>query len=228
MLGNIVNTLAIIIGSMIGFFFKNFIPDRFQTTLVKAISLAVMLVGLQMALETENVILVIISLALGAVFGEIVDIEKRLDQLGDRLQSLFKGSKSNISQGFVTASLIYCVGSMAIIGAIEGGLLGKHDVLFAKAMLDGIISIPLTASLGIGVIFSSVSVFLYQGAIVLLAGLMKDLMTPDVVREMTAVGGLLILAIGLNFIIKERIKVGNLLPALFFPVLFYFMLALLA
>ena len=137
-------------------------------------------------------------------------VEKKLSKL-----------KGDISQGFVAATLLYCTGSMAIVGAIEGGLLGKHDILIAKSFLDGVVSIALAASLGIGVLFSSLSVLLYQGTIVLIAGLAKNLLTDVVVNEMSAVGGLLIMAIGLNFLLKDRIRIGNLLPAMFIPVLYF-------
>ena len=220
MLGTLVNAVAIIVGSLTGYFFKNFIPDRFSDSIMKSISLAIVLIGVKMALTTENIILVICSMVIGTLLGEIVDIESKLEGAGDMLQKKIS-SDSNLSQGFVTSSLMYCVGSMAIIGAIEGGLLGKHDVLFAKSFLDGIISIALTASLGIGVIFSSVAVFLYQGSIVLLAGSLKDVLTDIVINEMTAVGGLLIMGLGINVFIRDRLKVGNMLPALFIPLVYY-------
>jgi hypothetical protein len=219
-LGTIVNTIAIILGSLTGYFFKNLIPERFSESIMKSISLAIVLIGIKMAIGTGNVLLVICSMVIGTLMGEVVDIESKLEGAGDKLQNRIKGD-SNISQGLVTSSLMYCVGSMAIIGAIEGGLLGKHDVLFAKSLLDGIISIALTASLGIGVIFSSIPVFLYQGSIVLLAGSLRDVLTDVVINEMSAVGGLLIMSLGLNVIIKERIKVGNMLPALFIPLIYY-------
>jgi hypothetical protein len=221
MLGTIVNTVAIIVGSLIGYMFKNLIAERYNENIFKAMSLAVMLVGLQMALGTQNILLVICSLVIGALMGEMINIEEKLDKFGERLQNAFSKGDSRIGQGFVTASLMFCIGSMAIIGALEGGLLNKHDVLFAKSLLDGIISVALTASLGIGVILSSLSVFIYQGSIVLLSSVVKDVMTEMVVREMTAVGGLLIFGIGLNMILKDRIKVGNMLPAIFIPIVFF-------
>jgi hypothetical protein len=220
MLGTIVNAIAIIVGSLIGYFFKNLIPERFSESIMKSISLAIVLIGIKMAIGTENILLVICSMVIGTLLGEVIDIESKLEGLGDKLQNRIKGD-SNISQGFVTSSLMYCVGSMAIIGAIEGGLLGKHDVLFAKSLLDGIISVAMTASLGIGVIFSSIPVFLYQGSIVLLSGTLKDVLTEVVINEMSAVGGLLIMGLGLNVLIRERIKVGNMLPALFIPLVYY-------
>jgi uncharacterized protein len=226
LLGTIVNTVAIIIGSILGYFFKNLLPEKYGESIMKAISLAVILIGLQMALVGENIILIICSMVIGATVGEALKIENKLDSAGDLLQGFFKKHESNISEGFVTATLMYCVGSMAIIGAIEGGMLGKHDVLFAKSFLDGIISIPLTASLGIGVIFSSIPVLFYQGGIVLFASLFKNMVTDIMITDMTAVGGLLIMSLGLNVIIKERLKVGNMLPALAVPILYHLILTL--
>jgi len=221
MLGTFVNTGAVIIGSLIGYFFKNLIPERYSDTIMKAISLGVILIGLQMALEVQNILLMIFSLFLGSLIGEIINIEEGLDKAGDFVEKKLSKLKGDISQGFVAATLLYCTGSMAIVGAIEGGLLGKHDILIAKSFLDGVVSIALAASLGIGVLFSSLSVLLYQGTIVLIAGLAKNLLTDVVVNEMSAVGGLLIMAIGLNFLLKDRIRIGNLLPAMFIPVLYF-------
>lgn len=224
MLGTIVNTAAVIAGALIGYFFKRFIPDRYSDTIIKAISLAVILIGLQMALEVKNVLLMIVSLFIGSLIGELLDIEDKLDKAGNFIEGKLANLKGNISQGFVAATLIYCTGSMAIVGAIEGGLLNKHDILFAKSFLDGIMSIALSASLGIGVLFSSISVFLYQGSIVMIAGLAKNVLTDQVVNEMSAIGGLLILAIGLNFLIKERIRIGNMLPSIFIPIIYFLLI----
>jgi uncharacterized membrane protein YqgA involved in biofilm formation len=221
MLGTFVNTGAVIVGSLIGYFFKNLIPERYSDTIMKAISLGVILIGLQMALEVQNILLMIFSLFLGSLIGEIINIEEGLDKAGDFVEKKLSKLKGDISQGFVAATLLYCTGSMAIVGAIEGGLLGKHDILIAKSFLDGVVSIALAASLGIGVLFSSLSVLLYQGTIVLIAGLAKNLLTDVVVNEMSAVGGLLIMAIGLNFLLKDRIRIGNLLPAMFVPILYF-------
>jgi uncharacterized membrane protein YqgA involved in biofilm formation len=224
LLGTIVNTAAIIAGGLIGYFFKNLMPENHSESIMKGISLAIITIGFQMALKAENIILLIISMVIGVLIGENIDIEKKLDSLGELLERIFKKKDGNIGEGFVTATLMYCVGSMAIIGAIEGGMLGKHDVLFAKSVLDGIISIPLTAALGIGVIFSSIPVFLYQGSIVVLAGLVKNLMTDAMIADMSSVGGLLIMSLGLNVLIKERIKVGNMLPALTIPLIYHFLM----
>ena len=186
-----------------------------------AIGLAVILVGIKSALGCDDLLVIIISLAMGSVLGEFIGIESYLDKLGDFLETkLFKNSKG-FSTGFVTAALLYCVGSMAIVGSLESGLTGNHDTLFAKACLDGISGIILTSSLGIGVMFSAVPVLIYQGGITLMAGVLKPLLIPAVVSQMSGTGGLLILALGLNMLREKKIKVGNMLPAIFLPLIYY-------
>ncbi|MFC1813605.1 DUF554 domain-containing protein [Thermodesulfobacteriota bacterium] len=227
MLGTIVNTLAIIAGSLIGLVFRGGIPKKYNVTIMQAISLAVILVGLRMALKTEAILLVIISLAIGSVIGEFLSIEERLENLGKFLERRFSKNGNGISRGFVVASLVYCVGSMAIVGSLESGLTGNHQTLFAKSALDGISSIIFTSTLGIGVIFSSFSVFVYQGFITVSASLIKPFLIEAVINQMSAVGGLLIVAIGCNLLEIQKIRVGNMLPAIFLP-LVYFMIKQLA
>ena len=188
---------------------------------MQAIGLAVILVGIKSALGCDDLLIIIISLAVGSVLGEFIGIESFLEKLGNFLETkLFKNSKG-FSAGFVTAALLYCVGSMAIVGSLESGLTGNHDTLFAKACLDGISGIILTSSLGIGVMFSAVPVLIYQGGITLMAGVLKPLLIPAVVSQMSGTGGLLILALGLNILREKKIKVGNMLPAIFLPLVYY-------
>jgi len=221
MLGTIVNSISIIIGSLIGLFFHKSIKSNYSDIMLKAVSLSVILIGMSNALKTENLMIVIFSMVIGSVMGEFLKIEGNLNKLGEFLESKFASSGSNISKGFVTSSLVYCVGSMAIIGALESGLSGNHQTLFAKSTLDGISAIVFSSSMGIGVMLSSVSVFLYQGAITLLSSLLKDVLITSVVTEMSATGGLLILALGFNMLEFKNIKVGNMLPAIFMPLIFY-------
>ena len=221
MLGTLVNCLAIICGSLVGILFRNGIPEKYNQTVMQAIGLAVILVGIKSALGCDDLLVIIISLALGSVLGEFIGIESYLDKLGNFLETkLFKNSKG-FSAGFVTASLLYCVGSMAIVGSLESGLTGNHDTLYAKACLDGIAGIILTSSLGIGVMFSAIPVLVYQGGITLMAGVLKPLLIPAVVSQMSGTGGLLILALGLNMLREKKIKVGNMLPAVFIPLGYY-------
>lgn len=221
MLGTIVNAAAILIGGGIGALFGSKISERYSDLVLKAIALSVLLVGLLSAIETQNVLLVIISMAVGAVIGEFLQIEERLNAFGEGLQQKFSGGNHNIAEGFVMATLIYCVGSMAILGAIESGLNNNHQILFAKAILDGVSSMVFASTLGIGVAISAVSVFLYQGMLTLLASQADSILTNNMIVELSAVGGLLIMTIGFNVLKVTKIKVGNMLPAVFVPVLYY-------
>ncbi len=219
MLGTIVNCLAIIAGSFVGILFKNGIPEKYNQPVMQAIALSIVLIGMKSALGCNDLLIIIISLVSGTLIGEWIGIENHLERLGNWLESRFSKTSSGFSAGFVTASLIYCVGSMAIVGSLESGLTGHHDTLFAKATLDGIISIILSSSLGISVLFAAVPVFLYQGSITLMAGFIKPLLIPSVVSQMSATGGLLIVALGLNMLREKKMKVGNMLPAIFVPLI---------
>jgi len=224
MIGNIVNAIAIIAGGLIGLLLRGGIPERYRETLMQAVGLCVLLIGISSSLKTDSVMTVILSLVIGSLIGEFIRIEARLDSLGKYIESKFSGTDSNFSKGFVQASLIFCVGSMAIVGSIESGLTGNHQTLFAKSVLDGVTTIILTSILGAGVIMSSASVFIYQGFITLLAALIKPYMTPVVIAQMSSVGGLLIIAIGLNMLEVGRIRAGNMLPAIFIPFIYALLL----
>lgn len=226
MLGTIVNSLAIIVGSLLGIGIKKGIKDDYKNTIMDGIGLAVIVIGIMGGIKSENIILVIGSVVLGSIIGEVIGIENKLDNLGNSLQSKFGGKDSNFSKGFVTASLVYCVGAMAIVGSLESGIQGNHETLFAKSILDGISAVIFASTLGIGVAFSSLPVFIYQGSITLLANFVKDLLTTQVVNEMSAVGGLLIMAIGINILGIKKIKVGNMLPAVFIPIIYYILVNL--
>lgn len=221
MFGTIVNTLAIIAGSLLGIMLKGGVPKRYMDTVMQSISLAVILIGIKGAFNTDDLLLVIFSLAIGSVIGEMVGIEAHLESLGDWMEKRFSKSGDGISRGFVAASLLFCVGSMAIVGSMESGLTGNHQTLFAKSVLDGVSSIVFASSMGIGVLFSAVSVFIYQGIITLTAALVKPFLIPSVVSQMSAVGGLLIMAIGFNMLEIKKIKVGNMLPAIFVPFVYF-------
>lgn len=226
MLGTIVNTVAIIFGSLLGVSLRRGIPDDTKETVIAAIGLAVLLIGLRSALKSDDLLLVIISLALGAVLGEMMKIEDRLERLGRWIGGRMGRAGEGLSQGFVTASLVFCVGAMAIVGALESGLAGNHQTLFAKSLLDGVTSIIFASTLGIGVVFSALSVFVYQGAITLAAAYLKPFLTPAVVTQMTAVGGLLIVAIGLNILAIKKLRIGNMLPGLFIPLIYHMLRSL--
>ena len=217
MLGTIVNTIAILLGGLIGLLFGHALPDKMKRTVIQGICLAVLLIGVSMAIQSENILVVIASLALGGIVGELIDIELQLKRFGYWLESKFSrnGQGDRFPKAFVTASLIYCVGAMAIMGSLKSGLSGDHTILYAKSMLDGISAIVFASSMGIGVLASAIPVFIYQGLITLSAGLLQGVLSSQVITEMSATGGLLIVGIALNILEIKEIKVGNLLPGLF-------------
>ena len=221
MLGTIANTAAIIVGSLIGVVFKKGIPEKYNQTIMDVMSLAVILIGLKSAFKSDALLVIILCLIIGTLIGESLDLEGRLENVGHWLEIKFTKSGQGIAKGFVTASLLYCVGAMAILGSLESGLTGNHQILFAKAVLDGIISVVLAASLGLGVMLAAVSVFLYQGIITLCAVFLEKVLAPEVIAQMSSVGGLLIVGLGINMLEIKKLKVGNMLPAIFLPV-FYF------
>lgn len=234
-LGTIVNCLAIIAGATLGVLAKGGLPKRFEETVLSAVGLAVTFIGLGGALAglltlengvlgTQYTMLMVLSLVLGAITGELLNIEKGLDSLGTRIKNRLpaKLTGSTFVDGFVTASTLFCVGAMAIIGALNDGLSGNYTTLFAKSVLDGITSVLLASSLGFGVAVSVLPLLIYQGSITLLAQFIKPWLDsyPALVSQMSCVGSVLIFAIGLNMIFGKKIKVGNLLPAIIFPILF--------
>lgn len=221
MLGTIVNAAAIVAGSIAGLLFRGGIPDKYNKTIMHAISLAVLVIGIKGALKSDELLIVIFSLALGSLLGELLKIEDHLGSLGKFLEKRFAKNDGGFYQGFITATLLFCVGSMAIVGSLESGLTGDHQTLFAKSALDGITSIILASTFGVGVAFSSFPLFLYQGGITLAAVLVKPFLTPDVVTQMSSVGGVLIMAIGINLMGAARIRIGSMIPAVFLPMVWY-------
>lgn len=220
MLGTIVNCIAIIIGSLIGLLLKGGIPSKISKTIMNGLALCVLYIGISGAMKGTEVLLVIVSIATGAFIGEIIDIDKWLNKLGSYIESKLKRQEGSVAQGFVSASLLFCVGAMAVVGSLESGLQGNHSTLYAKSMLDGISSIIFTSSLGIGVIFSAIVVLIYQGAITLGAVFLSGILSNVVVANMTAIGSLLIIGLAFNMLDITKIKVANLLPAILMPILF--------
>jgi uncharacterized membrane protein YqgA involved in biofilm formation len=218
LIGTLVNGLLIIIGTFLGKLL-NRIPESMRVTVMYAIGLSVMVLGLQMGLKSENFLIVIISLVVGAVIGELLKLEDKLNDLGGWLErKVGSNGKGSISEGFVTATLIFVIGAMAIIGALDSGIRGDHAVLYTKSLIDGFTALILTTTLGIGVIFSAIPVVLYEGLIALFATQIdrfvpQELMDQFIV-EMTASGGIMIFAIGLNLTGMVKIKVANLLPGI--------------
>ncbi len=221
MIGVLVNVLSIIIGGVIGLILHKGLNEKIKKVVMQAIGLSVIVIGISGAIITENVLLLVLSLVIGAVIGTLLKIEDRLDQFGKHIETKYAKSNDKFAKGFITASLIYCVGAMAILGSIEAGVQGDNTTLFIKSILDGVTAIIFTATLGYGVIFSGISVFLYQGTIVLLGTWLQDFLTPQMINETSAVGSVLILAIGLNMLELKRIHVGDMLPAVFIPIVWY-------
>ncbi len=232
-LGTIVNVAAVIAGGVAGTFVKNGLPQKFKTIIMQAIGLSVLIIGISGTLQgifrvadggtldRQFIMTMIFSLVIGGILGEWIDIEDRLEKLGQWFQSKLAKGESDFAQGFVTASLIYCVGAMAIVGSLEDGLTGNTDTLFAKSILDGVSAVVFAATMGIGVSFSALSVLFYQGSITLLAGLIKPMLNDVVISQMSLVGSVLILCIGITLLEIKKMKVGNMLPAVFIPFIFY-------
>lgn len=228
MLGTIVNCITVIIGSIIGVLCKKGISERFSSAVMQGLGLCVMYIGISGALEGRNVLIVIISMAAGALLGEALDLDGRLEKLGKRLENKVSGSSGDgsIARGFVAASLLFCVGAMSIVGSLQGGLSGNHETIFAKSLIDGIAAIVLASTMGIGVIFSTLFILVYQGGIALCAGFVAPILTDAVVAEMTCVGSLLIIGLSLNMLGITKLKVMNFVPAIFVPIVVYWILEL--
>ena len=221
MIATFVNCGVIIVGCIIGLFIKGGIPERFNKIIMNGLALCAMFIGFSGALEGNNTIVTIVSMALGALVGELIDIDKWLNKLGETIQKKLdkgNGKESRIAEGFVNASLLYCVGAMSIVGALQAGLSGNYDTIYAKTVLDGVSSVIFSASMGIGVIFSSVTVLLYQGGITLCASFLSGILSQAVIAEMTAVGSLMIVGLGFNLLEVTDIKIANLLPGILVPV----------
>ena len=240
-LGTIVNVGAIILGTILGLLLKKGLPEKIKTTVMKALGLATIFIGIIGVLtavikvdgdtiKSNYLMLIILSLAIGGVIGEWIDIEARLERFGLWCRRVFRSKddgESRFVEGFVAASLLFCVGAMAIIGSLEDGLTGNATTLYAKSALDGISSIILSATAGIGVLFSAITVGVYQGGITLGAGFFGQYMSRELITQMSAVGSVLIFAIGLNMTIGKKIKVGNLIPAVLVPVIYDLILSLI-
>ncbi|QRG67680.1 DUF554 domain-containing protein [Brevibacillus choshinensis] len=218
LLGTLVNAAAIIVGALLGRLLSR-IPDSIRQTVMQGIGLAVILLGIKMSLGTNNFLLMIVSIVLGAIIGEWIGIEKGLNSLGQWLERKLGGNREgSIATGFVTATLVYCIGAMGVLGAMDSGLRDNHDILYTKALIDGFSAIIFSSTLGIGVLFSAVPVFVYQGIIALLSTQIYNVVSQATLDamlvELTAVGGLMIIAIGINVLEIKRINVANMLPAL--------------
>jgi uncharacterized protein len=232
MTGTFINIATILIGGTLGLLFGSRIPEKLKTTVIAGMGLFTMAMGLQMFLKSENQLIVLGALILGALSGELLGLEDRLQSLGQALEKRFSkdaetGTGSKFIRGFMVSSLLFCIGPMAILGSIQDGLTGDYNLLAVKSALDGFASIAFASTLGIGVLFSSVIVLIYQGVISLLASQLSTLVTDAMMNEMTATGGVLLLGLGISNLLEiKKIRVGNFLPALLFAPLIVWIIGL--
>lgn len=220
MLGTIANVVAILVGGLAGTLLKGGIPPKIGDTVMKGLALTVLLVGVSNALKVDNLLILLVSMAGGGIAGEYLDIDQRLKNMGDAVERRFGGKGGKLSDGFVTGTLLYCVGAMAIVGSLESGLSGNHQILYAKSILDCIVSFIFASTLGIGIALSALSVLLYQGSITLAASYLQPLLAETVKADTSAIGGLLIIGMSFNMLKICDIKVANLLPAIFIPLIY--------
>ena len=223
MIGTLINCAAILLGAFLGLLLRRGMRPAVSKTVMQGVGLSVILIGLLGAVKTQNTLLVILSMVLGGTAGALLDIDGRLERLGAWAQRRLAREESGgaFAKGFVTATLVYCVGAMAVVGALDSGIRGDHTTLIAKAALDGVTAVIFASSLGVGVMLSAVPVLAYQDGIALLGSAVAPLLSDALINEMSAVGGLLIVAIGVNMLLDKDIKVANLLPAILVPFLYY-------
>ncbi|MCZ2120709.1 MAG: DUF554 domain-containing protein [Anaerolineales bacterium] len=232
MTGTFINIAAVLIGGTLGLFFGSRIPERLQNTVVAGMGLFTLAMGLQMFLESENQLIVLGALLLGALFGEWLGLEDRLQAFGKILEKKFSkdpetGEGSKFIRGFMVSSLLFCIGPMTILGSIQDGLTGDYKLLAIKSTLDGFASIAFASTLGIGTLFSALVILVYQGGLSLLATQLSQVITDAMINELTATGGVLLLGLGLSNMLEiKKIRVGNLLPALFFAPLIVWLISL--
>lgn len=221
LLGTIVNTLTVLFGSSLGFLMKKGIPERFSDIIFKGLALVTIFIGVSGSLVGENTLLAVIAMVLGAFIGELINIDKHINVLAKRLENKFDKNNSNstFSQGFTSACLLFCVGAMTIVGCLQAGLKGDNTVLFTKSTMDFVSSFIFASTMGLGVVFSSIFVFVYQGLLTLLAGVLSPVLTTSVINEMSCVGYIIIIGLGLNMLDLTKLKIMNYVPAIFLPIL---------
>ena len=217
--GSVFNSLAVLFGGSLGLFIGRFIPEKLQTTIFNAMGLFILYLGINMSLNMKNSIAVLLALVLGSITGALLGLEDKLASLGDVLKEKIHSSDSGFTQGFVSATLIFCMGSMTIIGAFNDGLRHDPELLITKGIMDGISSVLFAGSMGIGVVFSIIPMFIYQGALTLIAVWAEPFITPEMFANISGIGGLMIMGIGLNFLKITKLKLGDMLPGLIYVVL---------
>jgi len=218
MIGTLVNTAAVIVGSTLGLLIHTHLPERLTRIAFQGIGLFTLFIGFKMASETDSLLILIFSIVIGAIIGQLIDLDKHINSLSEKLKVKIKSKNERFTEGLVTAFLLWCMGSMTIIGAMEEGFGNPPNLLLAKSVLDGFSSVALAASMGVGVMFAAIPLFIYQGGLTLLATWLKNIFSDPVIAEMTAVGGLLLVGLGINILEIKKIKILNMLPALIIAV----------
>lgn len=220
MIGTLVNTAAVIIGGLLGLVLKKRMPDRVTTIYFQAIGLFTLAIGASMAVSMEKILIVVSSLALGSLIGEWCDLQRGVERLSDYLKERFKIGSEKFSEGLVTSFLLFCVGSMTILGTIQEGTGGSPDLLFTKSTMDFFSAILLASALGVGVLFSSIPLFIFQAAITIIARYAASFFTEDIILGLTNVGGILLIGLGINILGIKKLRIMNMLPSLVVVVLF--------
>lgn len=221
MFGTLVNFIAIILGSLLGIIFKKKINQEIGYSLYKVLGLCVIYLGIAGLVKVENSLAIILSMALGTLIGEYIGIEDKLEVLSGKIEILVnKVYKGKIKDGFLTATLLFCIGSMAIIGPIESTLSNNHSTLYAKSILDGIMAVIFSSTMGFGVLLSSFSVLIYQGGISVLANFIKPIMTVETISMISGVGSIMIMGLGINMVFNTKLKISNMLPSILVPILY--------
>lgn len=216
MLGTLINAGAIFLGSMLGLLLNRKLPEKIAQTAFNGIGVFTIFLGVSMAMKTQNYLILVFSIVLGSICGELLKLERTIENFGNKIKNKFGSSNDKFTEGMITAFLLFCMGSMTIMGAIEEGLGNKPNLLLAKSLLDGFSSIALTSALGIGVMFSIIPLLIYQGGLTLLTGILGDYFNQIVIDEVTAAGGLILIAMGIKVMNIKDIRVLNMLPALIF------------
>ncbi len=219
MTGTLVNVAAVLAGSLLGLLIKNRMPKRLTEIVFQVLGLFTLFLGVSMALKTNHLIYLIFSLLLGGISGELLRLEERMDRFGAFLKRKLPGNNERFQEGLITAFLLFCMGSMTILGAIEEGINNNPDLLLTKSLMDGFSSIALAAALGVGVLLSAIPLLIFQGSLTILASSVQDFLLPEMIAEITAVGGVMLIGLGINILGIKKLRIMNMLPALLFVVL---------
>ncbi len=223
MTGTLVNVVAIVLGSTIGLFLHKKLPKNIIETVFQVLGVFTLFLGMKMALEGKEILLIVLSLVLGAITGEGLKMDIYLEKTSEWFKNRFKFKNARFTEGFISASLLYCIGAMAILGSIEEGMGMEPNLLYTKSVMDGFSSVALAAGLGLGVMFSIIPLFIYQASITLLAAILGDFFPPHIISELTSVGGVLLIGLGFTILEIKKIKIFNLLPALIYIVIFSYL-----